>query len=121
MLVWCFATARYDAPILWAPPVWMRHTALTLMLASLILLGAYGFKKSHVAVAVHHPMVWAVAVWAFAHLLANGSVADIVLFGAFLVWAVLDLASAYRRDVSGAVAYPAPQWSATMGAVIVAI
>ena len=81
--------------MIWAPPVWTRHTALLLMLFSLILLGAYGLKKSHIAVAVHHPMLWAVVLWSVAHLLANGSAADVVLFGAFLAWALLDLSSNY--------------------------
>jgi uncharacterized membrane protein len=91
------------------------------MLISFILIGAYIFKKSHIAVAVHHPMVWGVAVWSAGHLLANGSAADLLLFGAFLVWAAADLVSSYRRDRSRAVVYPAPNWSATIGAVVLGV
>ncbi len=91
------------------------------MLFSLILIGAYIFKKSHIAVAVHHPMVWGVAIWAAGHLIANGSAADLVLFGAFLVWAVADLVSSYSRDGCNAVAYPAPNWGATIGAIALGV
>jgi uncharacterized membrane protein len=119
MIIWGFGQARGAAPMIWTPPIWTRHIALLLMLFSLILLAAYGLKKSHIAVAVHHPMLWAVIVWSVAHLLANGSAADVVLFGAFLAWALLDLSSNYARDRANAAVYPAPSWGATAGAVIV--
>jgi uncharacterized membrane protein len=92
---------------------------IVLMLFSAILIGAYIFKKSHIAVAAHHPMVWSVAIWAVGHLLSNGSSADLVLFGAFLVWAVADLRSSYKRDRRDA--YPAPNWGATIGAVLLGV
>ena len=57
------------------------------MLVSMLLLAGYFFKQSHIAVAVHHPMVWSLAVFGLAHLIANGSAADVVLFGAFFIWA----------------------------------
>ena len=120
LIVWGFARARGDAPELWSSPIWMRHATILLMLISMLLIGGYLFKKSHIAVAAHHPMVWGVAVWAAAHLLANGSAADLLLFGAFLIWAVADLASSYRRDGRNAV-YPAPVWSATIGAVVLGL
>lgn len=119
MIVWGFAEARWTAPMIWAPPVWTRHIALLMMLFSMILLGAYGLKTSHVAVAVHHPMLWAVVVWSAAHLIANGSAADVVLFGAFLGWSLLDLQSNYARDRAKGIVYPAPSWGATIGAVAV--
>ena len=121
LIVWGFGRARWDAPELWAPPIWTRHTTILLMLVSLILIGAYIFKKSHIAVAVHHPMVWGVALWAFGHLIANGSAADLLLFGAFLIWAGADLASSYERDRRNAVVYPAPNWTATIGAIALGI
>lgn len=121
LIIWGFGQARYDAAQLWSPPVGTRHFALLLMLVSLILLGGYFFKTSHVATAVHHPMVWAVLVWSLAHLMANGSAADVLLFGAFFVWSAADLASAYRRDGRNGVVYPAPAASATIGAVVVGV
>jgi len=121
LIVWGFGQARWNAAVLWAPPVFIRHIAITLMLVSLILLGGYIFKKSHIAVAVHHPMVWSVAVWSAAHLLANGSVADLALFGAFLVWAGADLVAAYGRDRRAAIVYPSPEWRGTIGAVVLGV
>ena len=118
LIIWGFAQARWTADRLWSPPVWTRHTTILLMLISLILIGAYIFKKSHIAVAAHHPMVWGVAIWAAGHLLANGSTADLLLFGAFLVWAVADLVSSYGRDRRNAVVYPAASWGATAGAIV---
>ena len=119
MIVWGFGEARWTAPALWSPPVFTRHIALLLMLISMILLASYGFKTSHIATAVHHPMLWAVAVWSFAHLLANGSAADVVLFGSFLVWSLLDLQSCYARDRANDVVYPAPASGATIAAIAV--
>ena len=81
------------------------------------LLAAYGFKNSHFAVTVHHPMVWSVALWAVGHLLANGSAADLLLFGAFLLWAGADLFSAYAPRWRNAVVYPPPNWGATIAAL----
>ena len=121
LIVWGFAQARSDVPELWSPPIWARHAAMLLMLISMLLIGGYILKKSHIAVAVHHPMLWGVAVWALAHLIANGSAADLLMFGAFLVWALADLASSYRRDRRKAVVYPAPEWGATIGAVVVGL
>ena len=121
MIVWGFGEARWNAPILWAPPVWTRHVTILLMLISMILLAAYLLKKSHIAVAVHHPMLWAVVLWSFGHLIANGSLADLVLFGAFLVWSLLDLMANYARDLAKAIVYPAPNWGATIGAIVAGV
>jgi uncharacterized membrane protein len=121
LIVWGFALARWDASLLWTPPVSARHIAMLLMLFSMILLGGYAFKRSHIAVAVHHPMVWGVAIWAAAHLIANGSAADVLLFGAFFLWAVANLFSAYARDRRNAVVYPPPNWSATGGAIVLGV
>jgi uncharacterized membrane protein len=121
MIIWGFGAARWSAPILWTPPIWTRHITILLMLISMILLAAYGLKRSHIAVGVHHPMLWAVVLWSVGHLLANGSLADLVLFGAFLAWSLLDLAANYTRDRAKAISYPAPNWGATIGAIVVGV
>lgn len=121
LILWGFGHARHDAAILWTPPAGMRHLNLLLMLVSLILLGGYIFKRSHIAVAVRHPMLWAVLLWSLGHLLANGSAADVLLFGAFLVWSIADLASAYGRDRRNGIVYPAPEMGATIGAIAVGL
>ncbi|HEY1864741.1 MAG TPA: NnrU family protein, partial [Roseiarcus sp.] len=116
-----FARARYDAPQLWTPPPGARHVTMLLMLVSLILLASYLFKRSHTAVITHHPMVWSVLLWSAGHLFANGSPADAVLFGAFLIWSIADLASAYARDRRNGAVYPTPELGATAGAVVVGL
>jgi uncharacterized membrane protein len=68
-----------------------------------------------------HPMVLAVKVWAFAHLLSNGTLADVLLFGTFLLWAVLDFRSARGRDRAAGTAYPPGTMAGTAGAVVVGI
>lgn len=118
LIVWGFARSRYAAPQLWTPPPGARHIAMLLMLVALILFASYLFKRSHITAAVHHPMLWAVLLWSLGHLIANGSAADLVLFGAFLVWSIADLASSYARDRRNGVVYPAPELGATAGAVI---
>ena len=94
---------------------------MLLMLVALILLASYLFKRSHITAAVHHPMLWSVLLWSAGHLIANGSAADLVLFGAFLVWSAADLASSYARDRRNGVVYPAPEFAATAGAVVVGL
>ena len=121
IIVWGFARARFDAPELWSPPAGARHITMLLMLVALILLAGYLFKRSHVAVMSHHPMLWAVLLWSAGHLIANGSAADLLLFGAFFVWSAADLASSYARDRRNGVIYPAPELGATAAAVVVGL
>ena len=98
VLVWGYGQARQQPVVLWSPPLWTRHAAALLMLASALLLVAAYVPRNAFKARLHHPMLLAVQLWAVAHLLANGSLADVLLFGAFLVWAVLDFGSARRRD-----------------------
>lgn len=121
LIIWGFGLARYDAATLWSPPSGARHLTLLLMLISIVLLAGYFFKTSHISTALHHPMLWAVLVWSVAHLSANGSAADVLLFGAFLVWSAADLLNSYARDRQNAVVYPTPSIAATLGAVIVGV
>jgi uncharacterized membrane protein len=121
LIVWGFARARYDAPQLWTPPTWGRHITMLLMLISLILFASFLFKRSHIAVMTHHPMLWSVLLWSVGHLFANGSAADLLLFGAFLVWSAADLASSYARERRNGVVYPPPELGATAGAIVVGL
>jgi len=106
LLIWGYGIARRDPVVLWAAPTWGRHLAGVLMLVAFVLLAASRTSRNHVRAAVHHPMVLSVKVWAFAHLLANNTLADVVLFGSFLAWAVLDYGSARRRDREAGTTYP---------------
>ena len=121
LIVWGFADARHTAPQLWTPVPGARHLTIALMLVSMLLLAAYLFKQSHITAFVHHPMVWSVAVFGLAHLIANGSAADAALFGAFLVWAAADLVSSYARDRRDGIVYPQPNSGATFGAIVVGL
>jgi uncharacterized membrane protein len=87
-------------PQLWSPPVWTRHLAFVLMLPSFVLLVA-AYVPSRIRTAVKHPMLAAVKIWALAHLLANGDLGSLVLFGSFLAWAVYDRISVKERAAPG--------------------
>lgn len=93
-MVYGYGAARATTTLVWVPPTWSRHLALTLMIPVFPLLFA-AYAPGRISRALGHPMLIATAIWALAHLLANGMVHDLVLFGAFFVWAVADLVS-YR-------------------------
>ena len=98
LLVYGYGLARTAPVELWNPPVWTRHLASLLTLAAFVLLAAAYVPRTRIKAAVGHPMVLGVKVWAFAHLLSNGRLADVVLFGAFLVWAIVLYGASRRRD-----------------------
>jgi uncharacterized membrane protein len=96
LIVWGYGLARQDPVILYVPPLWLRHITLLLMIFVFPLLLAT-YLPGRIQSATKHPMLAATKIWAFAHLLANGSVADVVLFGSFLIWAVADRISMKHR------------------------
>lgn len=97
-----------EAPIdLWNPPRWTRHLASLLTLPVFVLIAAAYLPGTHIKAALGHPMILGVKAWALAHLLSNGRLADVILFGAFLAWAILDYRAARRRDREHAVTYRA--------------
>lgn len=106
LIVFGYAQARQATLLLYTPPVWMRHVAALLTLLSFVLIAAAYVKGTRIKARVGHPMILGVKVWAFAHLLANGTLADVVLFGAFLAWAVLDFIASRRRDRAAGIVYP---------------
>jgi uncharacterized membrane protein len=105
LIVIGYAAARTEPVWLWMPPVWTRHVAALLTLPAFILLVAAYVPGNAIKSRVGHPMVLGVKLWAFAHLLSNGTLADVLLFGSFLAWAVADFISARRRDRAAGVAY----------------
>ena len=109
LLIVGYGWARQSPVVLWAPPLWTRHLALLLMLPAFTLLLA-AYLPGRIQAAVKHPMLAAVKLWALAHLLANGTLADVLLFGSFLAWAVADRISVKRHPrapVPGAPERPA--------------
>ena len=102
LLLYGYGMARQTPVVLWAPPTALRHFALLLMLPVFpLFLAAY--LPGRIKSATRHPMLLSVKLWATAHLLANGTLVDVILFGAFLAWAVLDLIAAKRRAVPRAI------------------
>ena len=85
--------------VLYKPPFWLRHLVTLLMLPVFpLLLAAY--LPGRIKAAVKHPMLTATKAWALSHLLVNGMLADVLLFGGFLAWAVLDRISAGKRPAA---------------------
>lgn len=121
LLVWGYGLARQDPVVLWNPPRAMNHVAALLMLVSFVLLVATYVPRNAIKAKLHHPMVISVKLWAFAHLLANGTLADVLLFGAFLVWAVLSFRAARQRDRAGQVQCAAGTMGGTIATVVVGL
>jgi uncharacterized membrane protein len=97
MIVGFGAARAAGPPLVWDPPVWLRHLALLINLPIFVLLAA-AYLPGRIKSATKHPMLLAVKLWATAHLLANGDLASIILFGSLLAWAVLARIAAKRRE-----------------------
>lgn len=95
-------------PVLWEPPVWTRHITVALMLPAMVLLVA-SLIPSRIRTAVRHPMLAAIKIWALAHLLANGDLGAVLLFGSFLAFAIYDRMSVKRRGALGPLGDAAPK------------
>jgi uncharacterized membrane protein len=106
LIIWGFGLARLDPVVIWSPPTWTRHLALLLMLLAMILLVAAYVPGNRIKTAIGHPMLAATKTWAVAHLLANGTLADIVLFGGFLLWSIVGFVTSRRRDRAAGTTYP---------------
>lgn len=121
LLCWGYGQARMQTTVLWGPPVAMRHVAALLTLVAFVMLAAAYVPRNGIKARLRHPMLLSVKVWALAHLLANGNLADVVLFGAFLVWAVLCFRAASQRDRAGAITYPPGTTAGTVTTVVVGL
>jgi uncharacterized membrane protein len=119
LLVWGYGEARQVPTVLWASPTWTRHLASLLTLVSFVLLVAAYVPGNAIKARLRHPMVLGVKVWALSHLLANNTLADLLLFGGFLVWSVLSFRAARARD--RAAGTPAPAGRALPTGVVVAV
>ncbi|MBK1622316.1 NnrU family protein [Afifella marina] len=109
LIVWGYGLTRLNPIDVWYPPIWTRHLAILLNAFAFALVALNG-SSGPIRAAVGHPMVLGVKVWAFAHLLANGRLGDILLFGAFMVWAIVDYAGSRRRDKREGVVRMAGPW-----------
>lgn len=103
LIVWGFSRYRAEGLIvLWTPPTWGRHLALALMPFAFIALACSRPAPSKLRGLLRHPMLVAIKIWALAHLLANGDLGGLILFGSFVAYAVADRISVKRRGDAGA-------------------
>ena len=101
LIIWGFAHYRAAGMIpVWEPPVAFRHITVALMLPAVILVVA-SYMRGRIYATLKHPMLAGIKLWAAAHLLANGDLGSIILFGSFLGWAVYDRISLKRRTDAG--------------------
>jgi uncharacterized membrane protein len=121
LIVWGFGLARETPTMLWMPPRGMRHAAALLTLIAFVLLAAAYVPRNAIKARLHHPMVLAVKTWALAHLLANGSLAHVILFGSFLAWGVANFIAARKRDRASGTRYPAGTSAGTAMTVAVGV
>ncbi|WP_088287011.1 NnrU family protein [Ideonella sp. A 288] len=121
LIVWGYGQARQQPVVLWPSPVWARHLASLLTLVAFVLLVAAYVPRNGLKARLHHPMVLGVKVWALAHLLANNTLADLLLFGGFLVWAALSFRAARGRDRTAQTVYPAGTLAGTLITVVAGV
>ena len=121
LIVWGYGLARQQPVVLWVPPVATRHIAALLMLFAFILLAAAYVPGNAIKSKLRHPMTLSVKTWALAHLLANGNLADVVLFGSFLIWAVLCFIAARKRDRAAVTVYPAGKAVPTVITIVIGL
>ena len=101
LMVWFFRDAAAASPVLYNPPVWMMHLNSLFMLFALVIFAVYMLPAGRLKAMLKHPMLISVKIWAFGHLLANGTLVAILLFGGFLAWAVIVRISIKRRMRAG--------------------
>lgn len=117
LVVWGFGQSRLQPVPLWPPMPWARHLASLLMLVSFVFLAAAYVPRNGIKAKLHHPMTLGVKTWALAHLLANNTLAEALLFGSFLVWSVLVFRAARARDRAAGTVYPPGTLAGTLTAV----
>ena len=117
LMCYGFGLARHQPIVVYVPPAWIRNFALILMLPVFPLLFAASL-PGRIQRKLKHPMLAGVKFWAFAHLLANGMLADVLLFGGFLIWAVADRISFKRRPPQKLRMAPERPWNDAVAVVV---
>ena len=121
LIVIGFGLARRTPELLYVPPLALKHLNALFVLVALVLFFASHAPPSHFKAWLHHPMAAGVAVWAAGHLMATGFLHDVVLFGAFLVWAIADFLAGRRRDRLENTQYAAGTMQGDIGAVVIGV
>lgn len=117
LMIYGFGLMRQAPVILYTPPAFARHLTALLMVPVFPLMFA-AYLPGRIRTAAKHPMLAAVKLWAFAHLLANGRLADVLLFGAFLVWAIADRISLKRRPPQQLRTAPAAPYNDALAVIL---
>ncbi len=121
LIVWGYGLARQQPVLLWTPPVFAKHlNSLFTLLAFILIVAAY-VPRNHIKARLQHPMVLGVKLWAFGHLLATAKLADVLLFGSFLLWAILSYRAARRRDRVQGTAYAAGSLAGTLLTLVIGV
>ena len=97
LIVWGYGATLHDSVLVYSPPLWLQHFSLVLLLPVFILLVAAYF-PGRIKAVTKHPMLLSTKLWAVAHLLSNGALVDVILFGSILTWAIWDRISLGRRQ-----------------------
>lgn len=122
LIIWGYGLARQAPVALWSPPpTGLRHAASLLTLIAFVMLAAAYVPRNGIKTALKHPMLLGVKTWAFAHLIVNHTLADLLLFGGFLLWAVLCFRAAKARDRAQGTRYPAGTAMATVLTVVLGV
>lgn len=119
LIIWGFGLARQQPMAWWTPPTALKHLNSLFTLIAFVLLAAAYVPRNQIKARLHHPMLLGTKLWAFGHLLATRTVADTVLFAAFLLWAILAFRAARQRDRAQGTVYPPGTLAGTLTAVIV--
>jgi uncharacterized membrane protein len=121
LLCWGFSLARQQPVVLYVPPPMLRHLNALFTLLAFVLVAAAYVPRNHLKAKFGHPMLLGVGVWAFGHLLAIGMLRDVVLFGAFLLWAVVVFIVSRRRDRATIHRYPAGTLSGDVMSIVLGV
>jgi uncharacterized membrane protein len=121
LIAWGFDLAREQPVLLWSPPRGLKHGAALLTLLAFVLLAAAYVPGNAIKARLHHPMVLGVKTWALGHLLTTGMLAQLLLFGSFLVWGVFNYSSSRRRDRRDGVQYPPGRLPATLVTLVLGV
>ncbi|MRW90521.1 protein NrnU [Duganella sp. FT80W] len=113
LIVWGYSLARQAPVVIWVPPPFTRHLAALLAVIAFVFIAAAYIPRNSIKARLHHPMTLGIKTWALAHLIANGTLHDILLFGGFLIWSVLLFRASRQRDRANGVTYPPGSSAAT--------
>jgi len=121
LIVYGFGLARQAPTVLWTVPTGLKHVASLLTLVAFVFLVAAYVPRNGIKAKLHHPMILGVKTWALAHLVSNNTLADLLLFGSFLLWSVFSFRAARARDRAAGTVYPAGTLVATAITVVVGL